>query len=1208
MSCGNRSLALVLILIASTAFAQTPNNNAGARSMIEDRAEMFSAEAVAKAKALLIDSEHATDVVTILETLNGREARALDAIAAEKARSARAEVVILIDKKDRGFELYVVDGARAALNREQREQVRDAFLAAFREKDFDKGLLEGTNHLVLLLRSARMIGKLALQARSEGSPVIVRNQVRLTLEGARQIIAGAEKQATELKLKMNIAVVDDGGHLLAFARMDGARPASGYTAITKATTAATFRQDTGPIPKGTTAPDPLLNLSLQNAAAVSGGKVTTLLGGIAVTVDGQVIGGVGVGGGSGEQDAEVARAGVARFLKALEVKPEESKGLRSVPVSAAAALAVGAAEQRPVPHGQDAAPNEPLSPSEAIKKMTVPAGFTVELVASEPDLVNPVAMTFDDRGRVWVTESLEYPRREAGPGRDRVKILEDTDGDGTADKFSVFAEGLNIPSGIAVGHGGVWVANSPDLLFLQDTDGDGKADRREVVVTGFGRSDTHELPNTLAWGPDGWLYGWNGVFNPSKISYRGKTYEFTCAIFRIHPRTRDFELFCEGTSNPWGLTWDREGSAFASACVIDHLWHLTETGYYLRQGGPYPPFTWKIESIVEHNHQKAAYCGIHFYDSDTYPAAYRGKLFMGNIHGGAVNVDSLSRRGSTYRGKSEPYFIKANDAWFMPVSQKTGPDGCLYVLDWYDRYHCYQDANRDPAGIDRLKGRLYRIRYLYAPRRTGFDLAQMSGPELVALLDSPNSFDRDAARRLLHERSSEMDKELRALAFDSIAARRTRMNAVWTLVSRGVKDSAWLLALMNDPDPGFRAWGVRAAGNAKNVEGDVRAKITILSADPSADVRLQVAIAARKVVGLDAPTVLMTVASSSGNDPLIMPIVWQNLQPLLDHEANRRQIVATLEGSRSRTSKGLTTLAAHAFEKMLTIKPMDWKVVAGLLDHLIVSRDGEAIREALDALSSRLSAGANDPNVLSLRKRELAPVLLRALDRDDADKFADDYSMLLAYCGDSHGRDAALALFRDGKVDELVRLRAFSVVADVFLAGETLKYVERVFEDPKRAGSVKFRGQLLSALGRLDDPEIAEFVLKAYSRIEPELQPRAIELLTQRVAWGRALMEAVGKSVVPASAVNVNQIRRLLNSKDATLAGLVKERWGTVRDTRNPAREQVIRDVRARLRKMPGDAPAGCEGVSESLRSVPQDLRRRAGGRARDHAQRARIV
>src|SRR5262245_50692765 len=174
--------------------------------------------------------------------------------------------------------------------------------------------------------------------------------------------------------------------------------------------------------------------------------------------------------------------------------------------------------QEVIPHAQDKPPGPALSPAEAIAKMKVPEGFKVELVASEPDIVNPVAMTFDEKGRVWITESLEYPRREPGRGRDRIKVLEDTDGDGKADKSTVFADGLNIPSGIAIGHGGVWVANSPDILFFPIADGDLKPDGPpQVVVSGFGRDDTHELPNSLTWGPDGWLYGWNGVFNRSVV-------------------------------------------------------------------------------------------------------------------------------------------------------------------------------------------------------------------------------------------------------------------------------------------------------------------------------------------------------------------------------------------------------------------------------------------------------------------------------------------------------------------------------------------------------------------------------------------------------------------------------------------------------------------------------------------------------------------
>jgi glucose/arabinose dehydrogenase len=218
-----------------------------------------------------------------------------------------------------------------------------------------------------------------------------------------------------------------------------------------------------------------------------------------------------------------------------------------------------------IPHRQDQPPNQPYTADEALKRFTVPEGFRVELVASEPDIVNPVAMTFDDRGRIWITESVEYPRKPAGVGRDRVKILEDLDRDGRAEKVTVFADGLNIPTGVALGYGGVWLLNAPDLLFLREKDG--KEVSREVVVTGFGRTDTHELPNSLTWGPDGWLYGLNGVFNRcSVLSNNGKRYDFTCALWRVHPRTREFQVVAEGTSNPYGLGWDPEGSAIIEVC------------------------------------------------------------------------------------------------------------------------------------------------------------------------------------------------------------------------------------------------------------------------------------------------------------------------------------------------------------------------------------------------------------------------------------------------------------------------------------------------------------------------------------------------------------------------------------------------------------------------------------------------------------------
>jgi putative membrane-bound dehydrogenase-like protein len=831
------------------------------------------------------------------------------------------------------------------------------------------------------------------------------------------------------------------------------------------------------------------------------------------------------------------------------------------------------ADDRPIPHNQDAPPGLPLTPEEARRKITVPPGFAVELVASEPDLVNPVAMTFDERGRVWVTESLEYPRKEPGPGQDRVKVMEDTDGDGKADRFTVFADGLNIPSGIAVGHGGVWVANAPDILFMQDTDGDGKADRREVVVTGYGRDDTHELPNSLVWGPDGWLYGLNGVFNPSRIDYRGKRYEFTCAMFRIHPRTRDFEVFCEGTSNPWGIAFDPEGSAFVSACVIDHLWHLTQTGYYHRQGGAYPPFTWIAGSIVDHTHQKAAYCGIHYFDGDAYPREYRDRLVMGNIHGNCINVDVLARNGSTYRGQAAPDFLTAHDAWFMPVSQKTGPDGCLYVLDWYDRYHCYQDARRDPAGIDRGKGRLYRIRYKDTPRRAPRDLGALDAQGLVQTLSSENGYDRDMAVRLLAERApAEARAPLEEMVLAGDGPRKGRMSALWALVGMGPLESDFHLALLDHGDPGFRAWGVRAAGNAKRVAPGVRDRLAALAADPSPDVRLQAAIAARRVEGIDPLPMLDSVLARSADDPLIPLIVWQNLLPLIPDRLDDL-LAALADGPPS--SAGLALLAPRLVDRLVGQPSIGPEPVVALLESVTGgtspddSRSAECLRRVAKAVQDRELGPEGSVQLKAAMQPLIEGLLAGTTDRATTREAA----LLAASWRMPSGYAVARRLLSDAAVPADQRTTAFDALA---AAGDRglVDAVAAILDHPESAPA-EWRGNLIASLGKIDDPRVAPMLLDRWAALEGELRPRVVEVLTQRVSWARTLMDAIGDRRLPPETLNANQVRKLLASGDEELAALVRKHWGTVRDERNPEREKVIADVRRLVRSMPADPRAG---------------------------------
>lgn len=833
-----------------------------------------------------------------------------------------------------------------------------------------------------------------------------------------------------------------------------------------------------------------------------------------------------------------------------------------------------AQKQRP-PHGQDHVPGPALSPAEAIQKMTVPDGFSVELVAAEPDIVNPTAMTFDERGRIWIAESLEYPRRSAGPGRDRIKILEDSDGNGQADKCTIFADGLNIPSSIAVGHGGVWVANAPDILFYK-IGPDGKAaGKPQVVVTGFGRTDTHELPNSLTWGPDGWLYGLNGVFNHSHVKQRGKDFNFTCALFRIHPKTWEFQLFCEGTSNPWGIAWDNEGSAFVSACVIDHLWHLTETGYYHRQGGPYPPFTWPLGSIVKHRHQKAAYCGLHFFDSDAYPPQYRDKLYMGNIHGNCINCDELTRDGATYFAKPRPDFLTANDAWFMPVAQKTGPDGCLYVLDWYDRYHCYQDANRDPAGIDRLRGRLYRIRYKNTPRAPKFDLVKETDEQLIERLHSPNGFFRDMAQRILCERRKiETRSKLQRLVLDGKAPRKARMHALWALIGMGPLDTALHERLLSHPDAGYRAWGVRAAGNQGKVAAAIQAKVLALTHDPSPDVQLQVAIAARKIQGDSAAmATLLDVLSACGEDKLIPVIVWQNLHPLLEeHVEQFLHLAATRDASKS---PALARLMPRVVERILGRRKMEPRLLVKLYRLLSEGKSANvrAAGQCLAVLANKVQTGEINGEQAKMLRQRFAPHLRKWLTGNSPSPLRIEAALLAASLNDPRGREMVRRCCHDRKQPDDVRLRALEAL--IAVRDENITATAASLLADGKTNSLPFRAQVLAALGKLADKQVSALILDIYDRMEAELQPKAIELLTQRAAWGKQLLQAIADKKIPSAALNVNQVRKLLASKDAELVKGVKTIWGRVRAGRNPQREKVVRDMRNFLRKTRGNARAG---------------------------------
>jgi uncharacterized protein GlcG (DUF336 family) len=313
---------------------------------VKDTAGLFDFDAAQAARKDLERIERETGVATVIQTVESLGGQKIEAAAIRAARQSEIQgIYVLIAKNEKEIELLVSKKYQAVVTSPRQATIRAGFIEGFKKRDFNEGLKHGVAAIAEQLSVVRREGGIpktdtatallgftgpAPAGGGGGSPLLIRNQVRLGLAGARTIIAGAEAKAVELKLKMNIATVDDGGHLVAFERMDGARPASVYTAITKATSAATFRQPTGPLSAGGSPADPLLNLSLQNAAQASGGKITALLGGVPVVVDGQIIGAVGIAGGTGEQDAQVARAGVQSLMDQL-AKAEEAANTVKTP-------------------------------------------------------------------------------------------------------------------------------------------------------------------------------------------------------------------------------------------------------------------------------------------------------------------------------------------------------------------------------------------------------------------------------------------------------------------------------------------------------------------------------------------------------------------------------------------------------------------------------------------------------------------------------------------------------------------------------------------------------------------------------------------------------------------------------------------------------------------------------------------------------------
>ena len=795
------------------------------------------------------------------------------------------------------------------------------------------------------------------------------------------------------------------------------------------------------------------------------------------------------------------------------------------------------------------------TPTDAMRAMSLPPGFQVSLVAAEPKVVQPIAMCFDERGRLWVVEGMAYPKkRPDGQGADRILILEDVKKDGSYAKVTVFKEGLNLVSGIEVGHGGVWVGAAPEFLFIPK-DADDQAGQPVVLLDGWGFHDTHETLNSFVWGPDGWLYGNHGVFTHSVVGKPGapdaERQKINAGVWRYHPTRHVFEIFAEGTSNPWGLDYDAHGEFFNTACVIPHLYHILPGARYQRQAGQhFNPYTYDdIKTIADHAHYAGAkihrpdalkvpettdavggghaHSGLAIYNGDNFPAAYRGMLIFGNLHGHRLVSDQVVPEGSGFAGRHGNDFLRSNDATFIPVSQRVGPDGALYVSDWSDVQVCH---NNTQEIWDRTNGRLYRVSYGEAKSRAR-DLRALGGEELVALaLDDANEYFVRQARKVLAERGvvEGAARQLLVAALKEAGPAPRRLRALWALQGTGSLDDALLAGALKDAEPSVRGWAVRLIAQQWNA--GVPALAELAKSEPSAQVRRELASAlsylplARRAA-IAEPLLARAEDALDHNIPLLL---WYGIEPLVGADAARGLALAEVCRHPRTVDFIYRRLAGDATARAQVLS-LALRVSDSARRATLVSRVVEGVRQA-----GAFAAPAGWATLVAGLRQGASPALLADLNELDA------------LAGDEASRAFYRAHLADEKAPLPARLRALGVLVAA-RDRAAAPVVHKVFAEKT---TPSFRRALIQSLATVGDVDSPAVLLGRFGVFSPEQLSDAVSALAGDVAGGKALLGAVEAGKADKALLSPLVIRQLKSLGDRSLDAQLTAVVGVVNATK----------------------------------------------------------
>jgi putative heme-binding domain-containing protein len=809
-----------------------------------------------------------------------------------------------------------------------------------------------------------------------------------------------------------------------------------------------------------------------------------------------------------------------------------------------------------------------LGPEEALRNFKVIDGLEMELVAAEPLVRQPLNLHFDERGRLWVVQYLQYPfpaglkivkydqylravfdkvpepPPRGKPGADKITILEDTDGDGTFESHKDFVTGLNIATSVCVGRGGVWVMNPPYLLFYPDKNRDDVPDGDpQVVLSGFGLEDTHSIATSLHWGPDGWLYGANGSTTTGTVK---GVHWLGQMIWRVHPETHEFEVFAEGGGNTMSLTFDSHGRAFSGTN------HGATRGMYYPQGsagiknwGKHGPlmnpysFGW-FEHMAHEGYQPRFAQAFMIYEGGAIPQL-EGAVIAPMSLMNRVLASKLDRDTSTFRTTDSLTLVETEDKGFRPVDVRLGPDGAIYMADWCDIRLTHVDP-RDTW--DRSNGRVYRLQAKGTPPVKPFDIGKMSNAELIALLSHPNQWWRQTAQRVLADRhDASLSAELRQLVEKEKG--QLALEAFWALKACGGLDDAFSTAQLAHPNPDVRTWAIRVVGDTRSVTPTMRDKLLALArTEPNVDVRSQLAASCKRWPAADALKIVheLLQRSEDAADKHLPLMLWWAMEN--NAISGRTEILAMLRKPELWKEPLVRTTLTPRIAQRYTAErtPANLTACADLLGFAPSAEDVTALLRGMD---EGLRGNAVSAVPAALQKR-----IAKLWETREHDSTLVRVALRL---GHGPATPDALAFVADSAKPEAERRQLVSVLSEQSIAAAVPMLLERFHKEK----SETFRLELLNALQRFKDERIADTLLTAWPKLSAKLRASASGILATRPAWANALLLAVDTGTVKREQLAPSTVLAIRQFADPRNTPLLDKHWGRL----GQSSEEKLRDI-----------------------------------------------